>query len=154
MTGSAPVRSRSWKPLRRCARTLRRFKAHVSPQRLLLYCPHSARVAMKRLLCLSLLACCVLSSTCVAQTSTTKGRYLFVWAGDAARKNSDFLSVLGADPASPDYGRVVATVPVKTTGNMPHHTEYEFPADNQLFAEGWATGTTYIFDLANPAKPR
>lgn len=80
--------------------------------------------------------------------------YLFVWAGDAAHKSTDFLAVIDAKPSSPTYAQVVATVPVGVSGTMPHHTEYEFPASDMLFANGWVAGETFIFDLHDPLKPR
>ena len=81
-------------------------------------------------------------------------QYLFVWAGDSARQSTDFLTVVDANPSSPSYGRVVSTAPVGETGTMPHHTEYEFPEGNLLFANGWAAGRTFIFDLNHPSNPR
>ena len=66
--------------------------------------------------------------------------YLFVWAGDAARQSSDFLAVIDANPSSSNYGRIVSNVPASATATMPHHTEYEFPPDNLLFADGWVAG--------------
>jgi 56kDa selenium binding protein (SBP56) len=90
-----------------------------------------------------------------ATTSAPDGSaYLFVWAGDAARQSSDFLAVIDAKPSSPTYGRIVSSVPVGATGTMPHHTEYEFPQSNLLFAEGWVAGDSFIFDLRQPLKPR
>ena len=80
--------------------------------------------------------------------------YIFVWAGDAAHKATDFLAVVNAQPSSPDYGRIVATAPIGVSATNPHHTEYEFPADNILFADGWLGGQTFIFDLNDPLKPR
>ncbi|HKU23112.1 MAG TPA: hypothetical protein VJQ50_19025, partial [Terriglobales bacterium] len=85
---------------------------------------------------------------------STGSPYLFVWAGDEARKASDFLAVIDANPSSRSYGRIVTTVLVGMTGTMPHHTEYEFPPGNLLFAEGWVAGHTFIFDLSQPLKPR
>ncbi|HUP19710.1 MAG TPA: hypothetical protein VM778_07125 [Gemmatimonadota bacterium] len=82
------------------------------------------------------------------------GPYLFAWAADLDRAHSDFLAVLDADPASPDYGRVVATVPVERRGTMPHHTEHRMPASRTLVANGFMTGTTFRFDLSDPAAPR
>src|SRR5438876_9104121 len=35
--------------------------------------------------------------------------YLFVWAGDDAKKSNDFPAVLDADAASPHYGQAVAS---------------------------------------------
>jgi hypothetical protein len=80
--------------------------------------------------------------------------YLFVWAGDAARQSSDFLAVIDANPSSSNYGRIVSRLPVAATGTVPHHTEYEFPPDNLLFADGWVAGRTFILDLSQPTKPR
>ena len=75
-------------------------------------------------------------------------------AGDADRSASDFLAVIDANPSSKTYGQVVSRAPIGTTGTMPHHVEYEFPADNHLFANGWVAGRSFIFDLNEPVKPR
>jgi 56kDa selenium binding protein (SBP56) len=80
--------------------------------------------------------------------------YLFVWAGDAAHQSTDFLAVIDANPSSPSYGRIVSSLPVGAASTMPHHTEYEFPQGNMLFANGWVAGRTFIFDLSQPLKPR
>lgn len=81
-------------------------------------------------------------------------RYLFAWAADADGKESDFLAVLDADPRSPTYATVVATRPVGVSGTRPHHTEYEMPADGILWANGFAAGLTFRFDLRDPTHPR
>lgn len=81
-------------------------------------------------------------------------RHLFVWAGDADRGQSDFLAVLDADPESPGYGQVLATLPVGRTGTWPHHTEHRMPPSRHLFANGFVAGLTFRFDLADPADPR
>jgi len=80
--------------------------------------------------------------------------YLFVWAGDDDGKDSDFLAVIDARPSSPGYGKVVATLPVGVKGTFPHHTEYEFPKESILFANGWGAGRTFLIDLKNPRKPK
>jgi hypothetical protein len=80
--------------------------------------------------------------------------YLFVWSGDAAHTASDFLAVIDANPDSPSYARIVQTLPVEAKGMMPHHTEYEFPAGNVLFANGWAGRRSFVFDLSQPLHPR
>src|SRR5712691_6674960 len=51
-------------------------------------------------------------------------RYLFVWAGDQARKSADFLAVVDFDANSRDYGKLITTVALPNpgdTGNEPHH---------------------------------
>ena len=87
-------------------------------------------------------------------TNSQPSRYIFVWSGDAAHKSSDFLAVLDTERSSPTYGRIVTTLPVGVSGIMPHHTEYEFPDNNLLFANGWVGNRTFVFDLNEPLKPR
>jgi hypothetical protein len=87
-----------------------------------------------------------------AATGTGNG-LLYVWAGDADEQDPDFLAVVNADPESPEYGRVIATVPVEGNGNVPHHTEYGLTGTT-LFANGWQTGRTFVFDLTDPRAPR
>jgi hypothetical protein len=79
---------------------------------------------------------------------------LYVWAGDADQADPDFLAVIDAEPGSAHYGRVLTTVPVDGRGNVPHHTEYELTPGQLLFANGWGTGRTFLFDLSTPAQPR
>jgi hypothetical protein len=86
--------------------------------------------------------------------SASPARYLFAWAGDLDRADPDFLAVLDADPGSPGYGRVVATLPVGRRGTMPHHTEHRMPGSRHLFANGFQSGTTFRFDLADPENPK
>ena len=90
----------------------------------------------------------------IAPLGAQGSKYLFVWTGDGARKASDFLAVLDADPSSKTYGHVVASAPVGATGTMPHHTEYEFPANGMLLANGWAASRTFVFDLRTPTAPK
>ncbi len=80
--------------------------------------------------------------------------YLFVWAGDADRQQSDFLAVLDIDRESPRYTEVVATLVVGEVGTLPHHTEYEMPRDGILWANGFAAGRTFRLDLRDPVRPR
>ncbi len=95
-----------------------------------------------------------LASVANSQSSPANSKYLFVWTGDGARKVSDFLAVLDADPSSKSYGHVVASVPAGAVGTMPHHTEYEFPADGMLLANGWVASKTFLFDVRQPTAPR
>ncbi|HYC33701.1 MAG TPA: hypothetical protein VEB59_15535, partial [Gemmatimonadales bacterium] len=80
--------------------------------------------------------------------------YLYLWTGSADSTRPDFLAVLDVTEDSARYGRLVTTLAVPGRGNMPHHTEHEMPADRRLFANGFATGETFIFDLADPLRPR
>jgi hypothetical protein len=80
-------------------------------------------------------------------------RFLFAWAGDADKHDSDFLAVVDADPRSRHYTEVVATVPVGATSTRPHHTEYAMPADGFLWANGFDASRTFVFDLRRPLHP-
>ena len=80
--------------------------------------------------------------------------WLYVWSGDADSTGSDFLAVIDVRPGSPTYARVVSTLPVGARGTMPHHTEHQLEADQLLFANGFAAGRTFRFDLSRPGRPR
>ena len=102
---------------------------------------------------LFVLALAYLTGAC-HRTGSNGSPYLFIWSGDQRRVDSDFLAVVDADRLSAKYGRIVSTVPVGSTANQPHHTEYEFPRDGLLFGSGWASGRVYLFDLTLPMSPR
>ena len=89
----------------------------------------------------------------VAQSSHP-APYVYVWAGDADSLESDFLAVIDTRPGSPSYARVLSTVPVGARATRPHHTEHQLEADRLLFANGFAAGRTFRFDLGRPAAPR
>lgn len=94
------------------------------------------------------------ASPVFAQGPGAPSPYLYVWAGDSDEKDPDFLAVIDARPAAPSYGEIIATLPVGARGTSPHHTEYEFPANSLLFANGWGAGQTFIIDLRDPRKPK
>ncbi|MBZ5665070.1 MAG: selenium-binding family protein [Acidobacteriia bacterium] len=79
--------------------------------------------------------------------------YLFVWAGDDAKKSNDFMAVLDADAASPHYGQTVASVAVPGPTGTPHHTELEMPDGGFLLANAFESGRTMLFDLRQPLHP-
>jgi len=89
-----------------------------------------------------------------AKPTSPPGSYLFLWAGDADDKASDFLAVIDADPASPRYGAIVASLPTGDAGTHPHHTEHEMSATGHLLANGFHAGRTWLFDLTQPLEPR
>lgn len=80
--------------------------------------------------------------------------YLFLWTGSADSTQPDFLAVLDVSEHGERYGRLVTTLPVPGLRNGPHHTEHEMPADHQLFANGFGSGQTFVFDLTDPPRPR
>jgi hypothetical protein len=77
---------------------------------------------------------------------------VFAWAWDVDKGADDFLAVLDVDRRSTTYGQVVRTVPAPG-GRGAHHVEYEM-STNQLFANSFETGHTFVFDLSNPVHPR
>ena len=80
--------------------------------------------------------------------------YLIVWAGDKDEKDSDFISIIDLRRSASTYGEIIATLPVGANATMPHHTEYEYPPNDTLFANGWVTGQTFLIDLIEPLNPR
>jgi 56kDa selenium binding protein (SBP56) len=69
-----------------------------------------------------LLAAILLSCT-LSAAAPKKHSYLFAWCGDIESKASDFLAVIDADPTSPQYGKVLESLPTGVAGSVPHHTE-------------------------------
>jgi len=94
-----------------------------------------------------LLFCC---AVCAYGQNNT---YLFVWAGDDAKKGNDFLAVLDADPHSGRYGQALASVAVPGPTGTPHHTELEMPEGGFLLANAFESGRSMLFDLRQPLHP-
>jgi len=90
----------------------------------------------------------------IEQKTSNPGHYLFVWAGDQAKKGNDFLAVINADPASTSYGRLVTTLATDQQTMQVHHTEYTMPASGMLFANDHLAGRTFIFDVRDPLHPK
>ncbi len=82
--------------------------------------------------------------------------FLYVWASSADSSGPDFLAVYDVRdrPGMDRYGALVTTLPVPGRGNRAHHSEHEMPADRQLFANGFGSGQSFIFDLSSPSAPR
>jgi len=101
----------------------------------------------------SLMLAIIASASCRASTEAAPS-YLFLWAGDADSKASDFLGVIDAAPGSPRYGSIVASTQTGMPGTHPHHTELEMPANGHLLANGFQAGRTWLFDLTQPERPK
>lgn len=78
--------------------------------------------------------------------------FLYLWTASTDTTAPDFLAVLDVRPDTGRYGALLGTVPVPGRANGPHHTEHELAADRQLFANGFATGRTFIFDVMDGAS--
>lgn len=103
---------------------------------------------------LSLLLLASVAAACAVSDRAPTRDHLALWVASADSTQPDFLAVLDVTPGGERYGDVVATLPVPGLGNGPHHTEHEMPASAQLFANGFATGTSFVFDLRDPRAPR
>jgi acetyl esterase/lipase len=97
---------------------------------------------------------CDLSPVQIASSQASRPVYLYLWAGDSAQVASDFLAVIDATPGSPNYGGVLASLPVGESGTHPHHTEATMPSNGHLLANGFHAGRTFLFDLTQPTSPR
>jgi hypothetical protein len=93
-------------------------------------------------------------SAAFSAPSAAQGHYLFAWAGDPAGKGEDFIAVIDGDPASADYGHLVATGASGIKTQQMHHTEYWMPETGLLFANDHAAGRTVVMDLRDPLHPK
>ena len=96
----------------------------------------------------------VAAAGALACRSQGPAEYLYLWTASADSSQADFLTVLDVTEAPDRYGRLVTTLPVPGLRNMPHHTEHQMPADRRLFANGYDSGETFVFDLSEPEQPR
>ncbi len=108
-----------------------------------------------------LLGTCITLGLLAGMGKGRRDKYLFVWAGDQARTNPDFLAVINFDEESPEYGRVITTVPLPepgATGNEPHHVGLS--ADGRVLACGGLLSVlkgqkeVFFFDVSDPESPR
>ena len=88
----------------------------------------------------------VFTLLCCASLRAASSSYLFIWAGDAEHKASDFLAVIDADPRSAHYGANRRLDPDGQAGTHPHHTEHEMPAAASA-RERIPRRTQWLFDL-------
>ena len=87
--------------------------------------------------------------------------YLYVWAGDAARRAPDRLATIDFRRNSPNYGRVIDWTLVPGPGgidNEPHHCM--IAANMRMLACGGLLSALrhqpgmFFFDISNPTHPR
>jgi hypothetical protein len=100
------------------------------------------------------ISCALLVLFLSVGTFAQKSSYIFVWGGDDAKKDKDFLAVINADRNSHDYGKVVASAAVPGASGTPHHTEAEMPVGGFLLANAFESGQTSLFDVRKPLQPR
>lgn len=88
------------------------------------------------------------------EPATRAPQFLYLWTASADSTQPDFLAVLDVTEDSARYGKLVTTLPVPGLRNGPHHTEHQLAADRQLFANGFDSGKSFVFDLTDAAHPR
>ncbi len=108
--------------------------------------PRSLRAAS-----LILLAAC---TSRAPEPATPAPQFLYLWTASADSTQPDFLAVLDVTEDSARYGKLVTTLPVPGLRNGPHHTEHQLAADRQLFANGFDSGKSFVFDLTDATHPR
>ncbi len=100
---------------------------------------------------------CVLAIACgeasLPSQDASISRYLYVWAWDLDKRDSDFLAVIDVDPESAEYGEVLATSAVGVVGGA-HHTEHDMPEGGRLFVNSFSAGATFVMNLTDPLRPR
>ena len=94
-------------------------------------------------------------------TPNAAEKYLFVWAGDQARKHPDFLAVLNFDSKSKEYGKLITRVQLPGPGskwNEPHHVGLS--QDGNILGCGGLLSVLkgqkeiFFFDVSNPTAPK
>lgn len=76
--------------------------------------------------------------------------YVVVWLYDEDMKDEDFLAVVDTDPQSATYTKIIKTYPTGARGGYSHHTNYTYPGHGRLFANGYYSGNTVVFDISDP----
>ncbi|MBX9927377.1 MAG: selenium-binding family protein [Gemmatimonadaceae bacterium] len=87
---------------------------------------------------------------------TASSDFLYLWSASTDSAAPDFLAVYDVrdrDGKSP-YGALVTTIPIPGRQNWPHHTEHDVAPDGRLFANGFDSGESFVFDVTTPAAPR
>jgi hypothetical protein len=107
----------------------------------------------RRVACLIAIVLPALLASQPSRAAQKSSDYLYLWTASADSTQPDFLAVMDARANSPHYGRVITTVPVPGRSNRPHHTEHAMPSDGRLFANGFASGQSFVFDMHDKAHP-
>jgi len=91
----------------------------------------------------------------------TKDKTLYVWAGAQDRKHPDFLAVVNFDEDSPDYGKVIKTVPIPPPGNINNEAHHcHLSANKKILACGGLLSVlqgqngVFFFNVSNSSDPK
>lgn len=88
-----------------------------------------------------------------AEQAVTSPDYLYVWAWSPDTTRGSVLGVFDLAPGTPAENRLVRVLHADAPSRGAHHTEYELPEDSLLFANAFASGRTFVFDLRMPGAP-
>ena len=104
---------------------------------------------------------CGVSEASQPGTQQASRSYLYVWAGDEARKAPDFIAVIDFDEASQSYGKVINTVQVPPPGNVGNEAHHcGISADKNILACGGLLSLLkdqngiFFFDISDPVNPK
>lgn len=101
-----------------------------------------------------LLSVLSLAAACKPAAAPAPTEQLYLWVASTDTLQADFLATVDVTEGSAQYGQVINSLPVSGRHNSPHHSEHELAPDRQLFANGFGSGRTFIFDLTQPEAPR
>ena len=105
---------------------------------------HTLRRCLQPAVVAAAFACATYAPPALNSPERPPARYLFAWAGDEDREDSDFLAVIDLARDGDRYGTIVATTPIGEKGIWPHHTEHELGASKMLFANGFSGNRTVL----------
>jgi len=107
------------------------------------------------------LAGCGVSPSNQPGSQHTSTSYLYVWAGDQARKAPDFIAVIDFDEASSTYGQILNTVQVPPPGNVDNEAHHcGISADQNILACGGLLSLLrgqngiFFYDISDPVHPK
>ncbi len=82
----------------------------------------------------------------ITGTTLPPAKYLYVWARDKERQQTDFFSVFDVDPDSTHYGQLLSTVPMGMVASA-HHSEHFMPEGKRLFMNGFKSGNSFVVNV-------
>lgn len=121
-----------------------RFAMMDLPRFCAIYCEQDMRLVARMMSGLMLFL--------VSGMASAQSPYLFAWAADEDKADSDFIAVIDARPGSESYGDILKTLPVGMSA-VAHHSEHRMPEGGFLFVNGFKTGNSFVINLKNPLTP-
>ena len=79
------------------------------------------------------------------ETIENSSSYIFAWTKDENGWDSEFLTIINANPDDKDYGSLIKTLPVGYKNINAHHSEHRFHSSKHLFTNGFSGGRFIYF---------